>query len=51
MSNYAFTFDEHGTFTPDGRADEITDVAAHNAELERAELAAWRAAPRSVRSR
>lgn len=34
---YAFTFDNHGTFTPAGR-QEISDVGAHNKELERAEI-------------
>lgn len=45
MSNYAFQFDGHGTFTPDGRTDSIGDVAAHNAEVEQQELAIWAEQP------
>lgn len=45
MSNYAITFDGHGTFTPEGSTAGIADVAAHNAEVEREELAAWAERP------
>lgn len=41
---YAFTFDNHGTFTPSGR-QEISDVNAHNRELERAEIEHMRTHP------
>ncbi len=34
---YAFRFDNHGTFTPSGR-QEISDENAHNKELERIEV-------------
>jgi hypothetical protein len=34
---YAFAFENHGTFTPSGR-QEISDVGAHNRELERMEI-------------
>ena len=39
MSNgYAFNFNGHGVFTPDGRTDEITDTRAHNLAVEQAEI-------------
>jgi hypothetical protein len=45
MKGYAFELQGHGTFTPNGRADEITDVRRHNAEVERAKLATWAEKP------
>lgn len=45
LSGYAFDFKGHGVFTPDGRADNITDVEAHNSALEAAELAEWSTKP------
>jgi hypothetical protein len=35
--NYAFDFTGHGVFTPDGKA-EISDVDAHNKQLESVEI-------------
>lgn len=47
MTAYAFrTAGGHGTFTPDGRVEMTPEqLAQHNAALEAAELAEWRAAP------
>lgn len=44
LAGYAFKFDGHGTFTPEGR-DDTLDAEAHNAALEAAELDAWKAKP------
>ena len=51
MSNnegYAFEFKGHGVFTPDGRADGITDAVKHNRELEAKELEWLRTGPEKV---
>lgn len=39
LMDYAFNFAGHGTFTPDGRTEVVTDTVAHNRQVETIELA------------
>ena len=48
QTGYAFNFQGHGVFTPDGRADGITDVDAHNKQLEAQEIERLKTAPEKV---
>lgn len=45
---YAFDFAGHGAFTPDGRLPDGTDIAAHNAAVEAAELAHIATSPEEI---
>jgi len=46
MIGYIFQFTGHGAFAPHGRVEMTPDqIEAHNAQLERQELAAWAEKP------
>lgn len=46
MTGYVFQSQGHGAFAPHGHVEMTPDqIEAHNAELERQELAAWSAKP------
>jgi hypothetical protein len=47
MPGYAFKFNEHGTFTPEGRT-KIANAEEHNRKLEAAEIANLKTHPEHV---
>lgn len=45
QEGYALHFEGHGTFTPEGRTNNIADINAHNRQLEENELDVWSRQP------